>query len=118
MKTLDSDITHNKKERINKRKVRKSKNARSFHPKEQEIHREAILRKILKGATCSPLLLKPGLLLDRAKPYPRAFPVLWSYASLPAMNRTCSLIMSSLKRASYRTLEKGSGKQIQQSAHC
>lgn len=57
MKTLDSDIIHNKKEKINnKRKAGKSKKARSFHPKEQEVHREAILRKILKGTACSPLL--------------------------------------------------------------
>lgn len=51
MKTLESDITHNKKKRINKRKVGKSKNARSFHPKEQEVNREAILRKILQPFT-------------------------------------------------------------------
>lgn len=100
-------------------KMEKHRKARSFHSVEWTAHGEAILRKNLRGITCSPLLFPPGLLLKWGPDYtPELFThsghMHHSYLEKGHVASHC--LLSSLKPASHQIWEASSSKQAEKNS--
>ena len=76
-------------------KMEKHRKARSFYSVEWTAHGVAILRKKLRGVTCSPLLFPPRLLLKRGPDYTPELFIHFGHMYHAARKRSCSFTLPS-----------------------